>query len=86
MDDVAPDQQRDTETALLDSDTLQLVDDIDVNDVDDRTDLARSQSLAKLHGRVDALRMHLAHLANLLGQRHLAEQRGGAISCGSLLQ
>ena len=84
MNNVAPDEQRNTEPALLDGDTLQLVNGGHVDLVDDRADPACAQRVAEHLHRIHVARMDLIHLADLFRQGHLPEQLGNAVfrACG----
>ncbi len=74
VDDVAADQQRDAEPALLHRDALHLVDDVDVDLVEDRSDPAALDRLSEVVGELTARSVDLRHLADLLGHGHLLEQ------------
>ncbi len=78
MDHVAADEQGNSKPTLFNRDALQLVDRVHVDDIDHRADTSGTQAVAVPQRRISALRMDLAHLADLLGQRHLSEQRPGA--------
>ena len=74
MDDVSANEQRNAEAAFFHRNTLQFVDNTDVDNVDDRTDAAVAQTITQVVRRVAVARVDLAHLANLFAERHILQQ------------
>ena len=78
MDYIATDEQGYAEPTFLDGDALQFVDCPDIDDVQDRADLARPDLVRDLvRGAVSS--MQLAHLPDLLLDRHLTDEARDAL-------
>jgi hypothetical protein len=77
MDNITPDQQRDTEPAVFNGNTLKFVNNLNVHDIDHRADPACTQTLTQVVGRVPVTRLELTHLPDFFRQAHLAQQRFG---------
>ena len=85
MDHVPANEQRYTEAAFLHSDALQLVDGINIDDVNHGPDPSGAQTLTQVLGGIAVTSLHLGHLTDLLGERHLREQ-GLCPLCRGLLR
>ncbi len=71
---VATDHQRNAETTFLNGNSLQFVDDVDIDDIKNRPDPAGAK-LVMQDLRLAVSGMSLRHLSDLFGERHLGEQR-----------
>ena len=84
MNHVPPDQQRDAESALLDGNSLQFVDDVEVDLVEQRPDPALADGRAEMPDGIGIAGIDLAHLADFLDERHLRHERGNALLDGCI--
>lgn len=71
MNDVATDQKRDAQAAFLDGYALQLIHQINVDNIEHRTNATCPQILAEIIWRITLTCIKLTHLADFLGQCHL---------------
>ena len=74
MNDITANQQRNPQPAFLDSESLQLVDDVNISLVNHRTDGPRPDGRRKIIRRMAFTGIELAHLPDLLGKRHSRQQ------------
>jgi hypothetical protein len=74
VDNVPAHHQRDAEAAVLDCDALQLVDDLHIDLVQDRSDPPRRHRSAQVIRNMPHRRLDLGHLADFFLERHAPEE------------
>ena len=71
---IAPDHEWNPEPTFLDGDSLQLVDNLHIHDVENRSNSTRAQAVRKVVWRVTFTGIKLTHLSDFFGQSHACKQ------------